>query len=212
MINTAQMISSSFLPDFSSLSWWVSQIGPIILLVCLIVSMQQRTRKKLMWWNTTGMFVSFIFTFFLGVIPVIILVGINLARNIVVLIFSHFEKVDRWIEWTAGILLIIALVVANIIFWNGIMSIASIAVGTAFILAFFQPTPKRMRFGLALVRFPAATFHFFGGNFTQVITELVVFTSGLVGIIRLDIKRKSTDTEVDEKPKDVLEFSENEKD
>ena len=204
MINVAQMMSS-FWPDFSDGSWWISQIGPIILLVCLIVSMQQRTRKKLMWWNTTGMFVSFIFTFFLGVVPVIILVGINLARNIAVLIFSHFKHVDKRIEWAVAILLVVALVTGNVVFWDGWMSIFSIAVGTGFIVAFFQPTPKRMRFGLACVRFPAATFHFLAGNFMQVVTELVVFTSGLIGIIRLDIKRK-----VDDKPEDVIECNEHE--
>ena len=177
------------LPDFSAVSWWISQIGPIILLVCLIVSMQQRTRKNIMWWNTVGMFVAFVFTFWLGVIPVIILIGINLARNIAVLVFAHFEKVDSRIQWLVGALLVLVLIVANVVFWQGLLSVGAIFVGTGLIIGFFQPTPKRMRIVLAIMRPPSATFHLWSGNWTQVVTELAVMVSGIIGIIRFDIKK-----------------------
>jgi len=176
--------------DFTSWSWWTSQFFAFLLLVCLIVSMQQKTRTKLMWWNTVGMFFGVVGAIFLGFASVIILMTINFSRNVTVLIFSYFPNAKQRIFWSFGAALIIAVTTANLIFWENWLSGMSIAVGIGFIVAFFQMTPKRMRFGLCIMRFPACAFAILTTNLVQAVTETVAFTSGLIAIIRLDMKKK----------------------
>jgi len=143
-----------------------------------------------MWWNTIGMAFGLIGGFFLGLTSVIIFMTINLARNITVLIISYFPKTKPAIIWTLAVILIAALTIANIVFRVNWLNYMSIAVGIGFIIAFFQPTPKKMRLGIAIVRVPAFVFSILTTNLVQALTELVAFTSGLVAIIRHDINKK----------------------
>ena len=184
--------------DFSSWSWWVAQGFSALLLICLVISMQQKTRTRLMWWNTIGIASGLIGAIFLGIAPVIILMAISLARNIVILIFSYYQKVKLSISLTCLIVLSIAFVVANAIFWGNWLSGMSIAVGIGFLIGFFQTTPKKMRLGISIVRIPAFIFSILTTNLVQGITELFAFISGVIAIKRLDIKKKpATENELD---------------
>jgi hypothetical protein len=196
----AMSLIESLSIDVTSWSWWTSQVFALLTLICLVVSMQQKVRTKFMWWNTVGMFLGLIGTIFLGEEPAIILTAVNLTRNIIVLILSYHPKAKPAVNWIFGTLLIAALTIANIVFWEGWLNVMSIAVGTGFIFSFFQPTPKRMRLGLSIVRFPACAFAILTTNLVQAITEIVSFVSCLVGIIRLDIKRKNQPRAESEEP------------
>jgi hypothetical protein len=196
------MLGSAFTDsfDFTHWAWWVSQFFSFLLLVCLIVSMQQKTRKKLMWWNTTGMLFGLIGSFFLSHAnatvgtAVIILMAVNFSRNTTVLVFSYFPNAKRKVFWPFGGALIAAVVIANIIFWKGpLLGLMGIAIGIGFIIAFWQTTPKGMRYGLAMMRFPALAFSILTTNLVQGVTEMVAFTSGVIAIIRLDIKKKNAE-------------------
>ena len=164
--------------------------------------MQQKTRIKLMWWNTFGIGFGAIGAIFLGIASVIVLMSINFIRNVGVLISSYYPKTKRWIMLTFGATLVAAITAANIIFWENWLSGMSIALGTAFIIAFLQATPKRMRIGLALCRIPAFVFSILTTNLIQGITELVALISGLTAIIRLDLK-KATTTDPEPEDKDA---------
>jgi hypothetical protein len=176
--------------DFTSWTWWVAQGFSVLLLVCLVVSMQQKSRTRLMLWNTVGIASGLIGAIFLGIASVIILMAISLARNTIVLIFSYFKKVRLSITLICIITLSIAFVAANIIFWENWLSGMSIAVGIGFLIGFFQTTPKKMRLGISIVRIPAFIFSILTTNLVQGITELFAFISGVIAIKRLDMKKK----------------------
>ncbi len=171
-------------------NWIVSQILAFIALVLVIVSFQQNDAKRLLVFRNIATFFSFIGLCFLGNISAVIMCGAGVIRNLTSLYFVTKEKVNKNIKLLASILIVILLIVLNIIYWENIYNIFSIAVGTMNVVTFMQENAKLIR-KFSLISGSLATIYcLLIYSPINALIELFGLASAIVGIIRLDIKKK----------------------
>jgi len=119
-------------------NWIVSQILAFIALVLVIVSFQQNDAKRLLVFRKIATFFSFIGFCFFGNIFSVVMCGGGGICNLTSLYFVTKEKVNKNIKLLASILIVILLIVLNIIYWENIYNIFSIAVVTMNVVTFMQ--------------------------------------------------------------------------
>jgi len=169
--------------------WWVSQGFAVLGLVCIAISMQQNTRKRLLWYNMAATILLFIGVCFLWQLSAVILLGVNTVRNGTALFFAHFPNTKRFWIWATSLALVVVLVTLNIVLWINWLNILSITIGIGFIIAFMQKTPKTMRLIIVPVRIIALVYFILLFAPINAVIEIVGLTSTIIGIIRLDIKK-----------------------
>jgi len=132
---------------------------------------------------------------FLGAIPAIILVSINLARSQIAMTLAVLSIKKVW-GWIASVLLAIALITANLFLWENWLNIVSIVVGLGFILAYvIFERPRNTRLTIVVVRSLALTFFIVLVSPINAAIELVGIIAAIVGLVRLDFKRKDLSSE-----------------
>lgn len=191
-----------------SWQWWVAQAFAFICLIFVVVSNQQKTTKRLIWFRNIATGFNFIGLCFLGQLSAIIMCGAGVIRNAVSLYFAYKPDTKNFVKVIAGCLIIALLIVLNIIFWKNLYNLYSILLGALLVVTFLQRKPKTIRI-LALV---AETFSiiYYALLLTpiNVVIEVFGFVSALVGIIRLDIKKKNVEPEVVEESEEVASKTE----
>lgn len=171
-------------------NWWVCQGLALIGLVFIIISMQQKTAIKLLWYRFVALCFINIGLCFLGDISAIILGASGTVQVVIALIFAYYPKTKPTVKWTAIALLAVSIVILNIIFWFGYLNILAIAYGAVGLVAFMQKRPAAMR----LTVIPACILGmvYFSLLLAPINAAIdgIVLISTVVGIIRLDTKRK----------------------
>lgn len=172
------------------MNWIISQILAFIALILVIISFQQSNAKSLIVHRNIATFFSFASLCFLGNISAIIMCGAGVVRNLTSLYFISKENVNKNIKLIASILIVILLIVLNIIFWNNILNIFSIVVGTMNVVTFMQENAKLIRKFSVISGTLAIIYYCLLVSPVSALIEVFGLTSAVVGIIRLDIKKK----------------------
>ena len=170
--------------------WWVSQGFAVIGLIFIIVSMQQKSRISILSWNLAAAVSMFISCCCMWQFSAMILMGVSSVRSVTALIFAIKPDVKKWIFITTNVVLALLIVVLNIVFWNGYFSIFSIIIGIGFIISFAQVKPRNIRLTIAPIRVISTVYYLLMLATINAVIELTALISAIVGMIRLDFKKK----------------------
>ncbi|MDE6141994.1 MAG: YgjV family protein [Bacilli bacterium] len=173
-----------------SFYWVLSQMLAFISLVFVIISFQQKGAVKLIIFRNIATFFSFVGLCFLGNISAIIMCGAGVIRNLTSLYFITRDKVNKNIKLLASVFIVILLIILNIIYWKDIYNIFSIVVGTMNVVTFMQENAKLIRkFSVVSGTF-ATIYCLLIYSPINALIELFGLVSAIVGIIRLDVKKR----------------------
>lgn len=169
--------------------WWVAQGFALVSIIFCITTMQQKTQKGILWHRCIYSLLIFAGGVFLGELSAIIMMGIAALRNIILLIMSYKKKLSKIIKWLILGVLATSLVALNIIFWENYLSLLSMAVGLAFLIAFIQSDPQKVRW-ISIVA-AALSIVFYALIFAPVnmIINISVLISSIVGLVRFGKKK-----------------------
>lgn len=172
-----------------SINWIISQILAFISLVLVIISFQQKGAKKLIIFRNIATLFSFAGLCFLGNLSAIIMCGAGVIRNLVSLYFAT-KGGSKNKKIFASSLIVLLLIVLNIIYWNNIFNVFSIIVGTMNVVTFMQDNAKLIRKFSVISGTLATIYCLLIFAPVNAVIELFGLISAIVGIIRLDIKKK----------------------
>lgn len=170
--------------------WVVNQIFAFIGLIFVIISFQQKSTKKLLFLRNFATGFVFIGLCFLGNISAIIFCGAGVIRNLVSLYFAYKPDTKKTIKYIASILIVLLLITLNIIYWNNLYNLYSIMLGTLAVITFMQEKSSTIRKLSVVNEILSITYYALLISPTNIIIEVVGLISAIIGIIRLDIKKK----------------------
>lgn len=170
--------------------WVVNQIFAFIGLIFVIISFQQKSTKKLLFLRNFATVFVFIGLCFLGNISAIIFCGAGVIRNLVSLYFAYKPDTKKIIKYIASILIVLLLITLNIIYWNNLYNLYSIMLGTLAVITFMQEKSSTIRKLSVVNEILSITYYALLISPTNIIIEVVGLISAIIGIIRLDIKKK----------------------
>ena len=184
-----QMLSE-FLQETTQWQWWVSQAFALISIIFCITAMQQKKRTNILWHRSLYSLLLFAGVCFLGEISAMIMVGVGFLRTFVLLLLSYRTKNSDTLNWVVFALLATVLVVLNFIFWENYLNILGIAVGLTFLFAFIQEKPATIRRVSIAAASIAIVFYTLLFSPVNALINLAVLISSIVGLFRLDKKKK----------------------
>ncbi len=111
-------------------------------------------------------------------------------RSVTALIFAIKPNVKKWIFITTNVVLALSIIVFNIVFWNGYLSIFSIIIGIGSIISFAQVKPKNIRLTIAPIQVISTIYYILMLAPINAMIELTALISAIVGMIRLDFKKQ----------------------
>ena len=120
------------------------------------------------------------------------MIGMGFIRSVILLILSYKAELSKLIKWSVFAVLAVSLVVLNIIFWENYLSLLSIAVGMAFLTAFIQSKPANVRRVSIAAASLAIIFYILMFLPVNAVINVSVLISSVVGLVRLDRRKKST--------------------
>ena len=174
-----------------STHWIINQIFAFIGLIFVVVSFQQKDSKRLLIFRNIATLFVFIGLCFLGNTSAIIFCGVGALRNLVSLYFAYKPDTKTIYKIIASVILVALLVVLNIMFWKNYLNIYSIVLGTAAVYTFMQKKASTIRKLSVCLEILSITYYSILLSPTNVLIEVIGLTSAVVGIIRLDIKKKN---------------------
>ena len=120
----------------------------------------------------------------------IILYTAGVLRVSTALVLAYFPQIKyRW-KFIAGLLVIAYLTTLNIVLWESYLSILSIIFGASMTVMYLQRKARTIRFMAIGVGILGITFFALNLNPMNAIIEAFGLGSAIVGIIRLDLKKK----------------------
>lgn len=191
MIDFFNKMFSEFLQDTTEWQWWVSQSFALVSMIFAFTAMQQRKRTKILWHRSIYSLLLFIGVCFLGKISAIIMVGIGFFRTLVLLFLAYKTKLSKLIKWLVFAGLAAILITLNIIFWENYLSLLSIAVGLAFLIAFIQEKTINVRRVSIVAALIAIVFYILVLSPANAIINVAVLVSSIIGLFRINRKEKN---------------------
>ena len=170
--------------------WVVSQIFAFVGLVFVTISYQQKESTKLLLFRNVATLFVFIGLCFLGNISAIIFCGAGIFRNLLALYFAYKPDTNKMVKYVVSGLLAVLIIVLNIVFWKNYFNLFSIFLGILAIVTFMQSKASVIRKLSVALEICSITYYGLLLSPTNVIIEIIGLISAIIGIIRLDIKKK----------------------
>ena len=170
--------------------WWVSQVLMGVALVFVIIQMQQKTAKRLLWYRMLATSIALVGAIFLGVFPVIVIMIAGIVRLSAALFFAYRPNTKIFYKWIAGALIAALIITLNIVFWESYLNILSIIFGIGMVAMYLQKNATRIRVMSICVTTFGIVFYSLSMSPMNIATEAFCLANAIVGIIRLDIKRR----------------------
>ena len=167
----------------------LAQIIGAIILVCVVVALQQKSKTKVLMGYMIAN-VLFIIQFLLleAYVGAIIYV-VNTIRTIV---FYYFKKKDMKPSVWVLIIFMIACIISGIVAWENIYSIIPVVAAIMYTYSMWQDNLKVFRIMAVIALIGWVTYNFVSMAYTGALTEIIHLTSAIVAIVRYDIlKQKS---------------------
>lgn len=170
--------------------WIINQIFAFIGLIFVVFSYQQKSTKKLLILRNFATLFVFIGLCFLGNISAIILCAVGVIRNLVTLYFAMKPNIKKITKIIASILLILLLIILNIVFWKNLYNLYGILLGIMTIFIFMQEKSSSIRKISVVSGILSIIYYSLLLSPINVMIEFIGWLSAIIGIIRLDIKKK----------------------
>lgn len=183
-------------------NWWVSQGLALLGLVFVVIAMQQRETKPLLWYRVIAVTVIVIGLCFLGNVSAIILGGSGLVQLFVALLFAYKPSIKPEFKLITAALLAVSVIALNIIFWGGYLSIMAMVYGVGALAATLQKKASTIRKLTVIICMLGIVYYGLLLAPINAVMEGIALISAAVGIIRLDIKRERKEATTEE-PKEI---------
>ncbi len=171
--------------------WYINQICAFIGLIFVVISFQQKDTKRLIVLRNFATAFVFIGLCFLGNISAIIFCGAGVIRNLVTLYFAYNPESKKIIKYGSSALIILLLIILNIIYWENILNVFSIVIGSLAVISFMQEKASTIRKFSVFLEIMSITYYSILLSPVNVAIETIGLISAIIGIIRLDINKKS---------------------
>ena len=173
-----------------TIEWIINQVFATIGLLFVILAFQQKEAKRIILFYTLATLFVLIGMCVYGNISSIILCAVGLIRNLVTLYYAYKPDTKRTVKLIASFILIAMLITFNILFWDNYLNILSMVIGITAVITFMQKNAAIIRKLSVLFELLLITYFALLLSPINVIMEILGLTSVIVGIIRLDIKKK----------------------
>ncbi len=171
-------------------NWVINQVFAFIGLILVVISFQQKDSKKLILIRNFATLSVFIGLCFLGNVSAIIFCGAGVLRNLVTLYFAYKPNTNKFYKYFSSVLLAILIIILNVIFWKNYFNLYSIVLGVVAIITFMQTeaaTIRKMSVGAEIL---SIIYYALLKTPVNVVIEVLGLLSAIIGIIRLDRKKK----------------------
>ncbi len=169
-----------------SWQWWTAQGFAFVGLIFIIISFQQKSTIKLVWFKFVSTFCVFVGFLFFGNIPAILMNGAGVLRNSVAVYFAYKPQTNKAYKYIAGGMIVSLLVALNIVFWKDYFNLYSMILGTAFVFTYLQPTAGRIRYFSIVSETGAVVYYSLLFAPMNIAIEATGLISAIVGIFRID--------------------------
>ena len=173
-----------------SWQWIINQIFAFLGLIFVVISFQQKDSKRLLIFRNIATIFVFIGLCFLGNVSAVIFCGVGAVRNLIALYFAFKPNTKRIVKFSLSCMLVISLVVLNILYWKNYMNLYSIFLGTIAVVTFMQSKAAVIRKLSVVMETFSIIYYSLLLSPTNVIIEVIGLTSAIIGIVRLDLKKK----------------------
>jgi len=191
-------VISEFLENMT-LQWWVAQTFATVSIIFAVSAMLQKETTGILWHRSIYALLVFGGGVFLGKASVMIMLGVAFVRNLILLLLAHKNSdkaAFQRIKWATFALLAASLIALNLLFWESYLSILSMADGLIFLTAFIQSRPVNVRRITVLGALSSIVFFVLVFSPVNVVINLAVLISSIVGLVKLDSKNKKTKNEI----------------
>ena len=150
----------------------------------MVAVFQAKKRRELLTLQMTAAFLFFVHFLLLGAVTGAIMNLIGGLRSLT------FLKLSKKRDWRIPLIFIGLYMVATFVFWQGTKSLLPLLGMTFGTIAFWQIKPARTRRLTLLASPPWLIYSVISGSYPGVLVEMLVLSSNVVGIYRLDLPRK----------------------
>lgn len=180
--------------------WWICQGFALAGLAFVVISMQQKDIKKLLWYRFFAValiVVGLCFTAKLpNGVPPVVLGGAGLVQVVIAMLFVYKPTAKPSIKLAAGAVLGVLVIVLNIIFswpdWYHYLVVLATIYGLVGLVAFFQKKPAITRILVVAACVIGIVYFMLLGLLINAVIDAIALCSAAVGIIRFDIKKKKS--------------------
>jgi len=173
-------------------NWWIGQGFALIGLIFIVIGLQQKNRRNLLWLQTISAAFITVGFFFLGEASIIVLGIIVVLQSIFSLILSYVtlrSKVDLILRLCVGAFFVAILVGTNIYLSQSfsVVGALSIVVGISMIAMLLQRKAAQIRKMMVFTQTLCIILYLLVFSPVNIIISGLRLASAVIGIVRLDL-------------------------
>lgn len=169
-----------------SMNLIIAQIIGVLAILTFAISPHQKTKKRVLVWETISNIFYALQYLFLGAFSAAATNFIGIIKN---LIFYQYTNKDKKIPLPLLILYITIIIIAGIFTFNNILSIIPIVLSILVAYGVWQNNLKVYRFIYLISTICWLIYNFIVGAYVGVIGNFIQLFSAIMAIIRIDIKK-----------------------
>ena len=174
----------------------IAQVLGILALLAMVLSYQQKERKRLLWFQLVSNAIYGVHYYLIGAMTMVAMSGINVARSFV------FSKNDtKWGRSRIWLYLFLAItLVSGIWTWEGPLSLLVMAATLLLIVALYSDNLAFMRKVFLVLPFLYIAYNVAKKSWGGIGNDVFCLVSALIAIWRFDIKKKADEEETGQEP------------
>ena len=174
----------------------IAQVLGILALLAMVLSYQQKERKRLLWFQLVSNAIYGVHYYLIGAVTMVAMSGINIARSFV------FSKNDtKWGRSRIWLYLFLAItLVSGIWTWEGPLSLLVMAATLLLIVALYSENLAFMRKVFLILPFLYIAYNVVKRSWGGIGNDVFCLVSALIAIWRFDIKKKADEEKTGQEP------------
>ena len=174
----------------------IAQVLGILALLAMVLSYQQKERKRLLWFQLVSNAIYGVHYYLIGAVTMVAMSGINIARSFV------FSKNDtKWGKSRIWLYLFLAItLVSGIWTWEGPLSLLVMAATLLLIVALYSENLAFMRKVFLILPFLYIAYNVAKRSWGGIGNDVFCLVSALIAIWRFDIKKKADEEKTGQEP------------
>lgn len=165
----------------------IAQVLGVIILLITVISIQQKTKERILICQITANILDAIQYFLLNAITGGVIGIINVIRCF---IFYYYKKNDKKPSFLFLCIFVIVAIVSGILSWQSVWSIIPIIVSIVFTYGLWQDNVKITRICTAITAGGWSAYQLIFLAYARVIGSVSELLSAIISIIRYDIRKK----------------------
>ena len=168
-----------------------AQVLGILALLAMVLSYQQKERKRLLWFQLGSNALYAVSYFLLGANTMVVMCIVNVARSFV------FSKNDtKWGKSRFWLYLFLAVaLVGGIVTWSGWLDLLIIAATLLLTVTLYSTNLRFMRKVFLILPFMYIAYNVAHKSYGGIGNDVFCIVSAMIAIWRFDIKKKSAEKE-----------------